>query len=584
MKYLLLLTAVFALGSGSAYGTEKQHSNTCSKNNLKEFTNSYRKLQEDIKTTGDGKNIIGNDLKNKLYENYSNALVKVSRIYNHISGDAKKTDAEDKLKSDPVIANFIKLIQNEPTDKKVNNLNIEVLLDRLKTVSVNNEKLNEVDIYLLRNLLIHSQDRTCTLAKYITPRKKQKNTPYLEQLKGGPLYKLIDSLKLMKGSENLQHADQEKTLGTVVDADLLELRKIVLKMRDCAANLKKNKIKGDTDIQSCNFEKLIDSLLLPDSTYNNFAAILNFINANHQAQTHTDIEWENLVQKGKDQKPVCSKSGDSFYAKNLTTKNDKLDPEMFDCGDKKKGKDCYDLLDFKFIDGIGFKISLKKTNLDLTLTINNEDSCKVNFPLTKEKPPVIPAEIKVAKLKCEENKEKKSVTISGLTDNIDAKLFNCNIPASAVITGEDCKKHFDIKDDTITKKENKEEGLIIEYLSIGNDKESSCSKLFPIEVKTPTDPKKAEDNKPVKDDKAQQACEAQNHLANGDVIFFTNPDYNHWDEKTNACITKKPSTPTNDSPPEDKKPTEPAQKQEMPAQYIPPYIPQNDVIFLQGGK
>ena len=376
--------------------------NDCSPTDIKNFKDEYVKLQNALRYSGknislkNGK-VVANDsaapqdenapgkiAEKILYNNYKNALIKVQKIYQHLNNQSEINGAEQKLLADnPEVSKFLKALDPQNAGTKADlGINTKKLLDTLQQVKIPGFTLSKEDTYLLSNLIIHSQDRLCTLSKYNEKSPKTPATQYLEQLKKSPLNKMIESLQSLSGTENLQLSDENIAIDQAVQDSIAKLRSIIKDHKACEAKLKILNI-GEV-IQECNYDKFIKSLSVGENEFNNFESILHFINANQMTGNggRTSLDWIDSQFKLQNP-PTCyiNPTSKAVYVKNMPfTKNSQsIDSTKFSCTTDGKNSatsaTCVAGLSFDFEDGLGFKISPKKNSNLSTVTIANGTNC-----------------------------------------------------------------------------------------------------------------------------------------------------------------------------------------------------------------
>jgi hypothetical protein len=425
MKILKILICFISIILHSAFGaTPKQskskpqsQAKSCSKGEMDKIRNTYRDLQNALKYDGkdqdikivngkalpngnagaDSEDSLGKEAEKILFNQYKAALVKVDKIYRHLNNDTNLNSDEIKIKANPIVVQFFKSINLKAENKKALDINIKTLLDELKRVEIKDYKLDDKDEYLLTDLLIHSQDRECTLGNYnkIKLKNNQTKTQYLDQLKQEPLNKMIEALNRKNGNEDLKLANTDVTLNKTITDSINALRKNLLDNAACVKFLANPKFLGEA-LQSCNYGKFIDALT--ENNFNNIKAILHFINAN-QKDTYARTSLDNLAAIFKSDSHInCYKNEHNIYIQNLPfLPNGKdIDTSLFTCqtstSQNLKGNDCKDAMDFVYENGLGFKISAKPKNAKkITVTnfsIKNVEQCD-SLSLKHEDSPVI---------------------------------------------------------------------------------------------------------------------------------------------------------------------------------------------------
>lgn len=367
-----------------------------------------------VKATGeesnDSDNSPGRKAEMALYKNYKAALGKVKKIYDYINAN-NATSEEKKILSNPEVTSFFKAINPDSTSTNKLNVNIETLLNTLKDKVPGKEfSLDQNDIYLLKKLLIHSQDRICTLDNYVASKKGTPATrvQYLEQLKNAPLNKMIESLRSMTGTEDVKLSNEEAAVMNSVKDQVDALHKMALNCKNQLNTL--NLSMGET-IQGCNYNHFIKSLTADEASYRPFEAILHFINANQNAKNaRTNLNWLNN-QLIKETIISCEvdPASKELFVKNFPFKNERVESSRFKCTKNDKefsGETCLQGLKYEFVNGRGFKLSAIKGGIK-TLSITDSSNCaNVSLPLPAvASGPVAPTE--TDEQKCAKNDKKE---------------------------------------------------------------------------------------------------------------------------------------------------------------------------------
>ncbi len=394
MKSMTVLTIFFSL-----FAVEVLAGQTC---DVEKFKRQYIDLQNALRYEGKkieykkGKIVAsdeevsdvdspGKRTEQILYNNYVAALGKVKKIYAHLNSDNKSAD-EKQLASNDEITKFFKAIDPNNTKTASLDMNSDKLLDQLKKVKGKDYSLTENDVYLLKKLIVHSQDRVCTLEKYLQGGQKGK-TKYLEDLKKEPLNKMIEQLRGIMKSDDIQFADQELAIDQAVQEGLNNLHQMAL---NCKNSL--YAVKFDEPIQACNYNKFIKSLSADNATFKSFEAILHFINANQTAK-NAATSLDMLKKEFNSVSPVrCSldASTKTIFVQNLPLKNNEIDPKIIKCskqGKETSGQDCIDGMNSSFVNGKGHTFTPKTDSGIEKLTIVNASNCaNISFtpPAKKE--------------------------------------------------------------------------------------------------------------------------------------------------------------------------------------------------------
>jgi len=382
----------------------------CTQENIDNFKSEYIKLQNLLKA--DGSNIelnknkkvkiiaaVSNDPNFKeatekaLFSNYQNALTKIQKIYQEINKEEISKSAA-LLKGKPEVTAFFKSLDPNQSEQVKNpfNINIKTLLSQLMSITLPNLdqkfKLNDQDTYLLENLLVHSQDLSCTLDQYKQFHKLRLQN--MEVLKNAPLNKMIQSLKKMQGTNELKLANQDITLNEAVKASLDKMRAVVNGHIACQKKLRLLNI-GEY-IQSCNYGKFMKSLLSSDNNFNQFESILHFINANQRTKdARTNMDWIQLQFNTEAITKCYYDNQDKInYIENLPRINGgrDIDTKNLSCFEGSKslsGKQCLAGLKFETIVGRGDKITTKEGSKIDKVSFKNSGECN-NFSLTGPPP------------------------------------------------------------------------------------------------------------------------------------------------------------------------------------------------------
>lgn len=318
----------------------------------------------------------GKKTERALYNNYLAALGKVKKIYEHLKSPDKVSADDKTILANNDVTKFFKAIDPNTSRNPSLDVNIEKLVEELKKVKDKDFSLTENDAYLLKKLLVHSQDRVCTLENYLQSGKaSQQRKKYLDDLKDAPLNKMVESLKKMVGTEDVKFADQDLAIEEAVKEGIENLHKIAL---DCKGRL--NAVKFDEPIQACNFNKLVKSLSVEDGSFRSFEAILHFINANQTAKNaRTSLNW--LNEEFDNKKPIScilDAATKTIYVKNLPVKDDTVDPKAIKCskgGKEIRGNDCIQGMTINFTNGKGHSFTAKEDSGIQKLTIANASNC-----------------------------------------------------------------------------------------------------------------------------------------------------------------------------------------------------------------
>lgn len=373
----------------------------------------------------------GKKTERALYNNYLAALGKVKKIYEHLNSPDKVSSDEKTVLANNDVTKFFKAIDPNTSKNPGLDVNIEKLVDELKKVKGKEFSLSENDAYLLKKLLVHSQDRVCTLENYLQSGKAtQQRKKYLDDLKVAPLNKMIDSLKKMVGTEDVKFADQDLAIEEAVKEGIENLHKMAL---DCKGRL--NAVKFDEPIQACNFNKLVKSLSVDDNSFRSFEAILHFINANQTAKNaRTSLNW--LNEEFDNKKPIScilDAASKTIYVKNLPVKDDTVDPKAIKCtkNDKEiRGNDCIQGMTISFTNGKGHSFTAKQDSGIQKLSIANAANCaNISFNAPVVTPPIrTPQPDPVPPKESEEQKCKKDPAKEWINNKCVAKTQDTPVP------------------------------------------------------------------------------------------------------------------------------------------------------------
>ncbi|MBC7539389.1 MAG: hypothetical protein H7281_11250 [Bacteriovorax sp.] len=327
-----------------------------------EFKDLYIKIQQNLNYEGkdaslvkgkvkltahDGKDYEGKVFEEALFHEYQNSLTKVAKVYQF----SKKTGNDD-LNSNPALVDFFKAIDKKLTldiGKFENLLNELKKASELKNTSAADKKfiINENDVYLLRQLLTHAQDKICGMDKYA---KQSKKDAKLENIKNAPLNRMLYALQNgnISADSDLQLVNTKTVTESAVAQQMQSLREWMQKLKkdnvNCFNAIGKNPLIVQNNIQSCNYKLFVDSLF-GNSNDANLKSILNFINANQKhgkatpmAETGIDnLKLEAYIDqtfKNLNDKISCTEIGDKskkVFIRNLPYINNKFDFSKLKC-------------------------------------------------------------------------------------------------------------------------------------------------------------------------------------------------------------------------------------------------------------
>jgi hypothetical protein len=438
------LFSVTALGAGNS---------TCSAPDIQKFKDEYVLLQNSLKYEGKDielkKNKVtavgtatsydnspGKKTEIMLYNNYKNALIKVQKIYQKLNNSSDLNSSEKLVNGSSEVTIFFKALDPKNVESQSSSLtvNINTLIEKLQLVKLPGFELTKEDTYLLKNLLVHSQDRFCTLNKYISqPKKSNANKlQYLEQLKNSPLNQMIEALRKLSGTENLALANESTTIDSKVEEHLKALRAIIKGHKDCEKALRVLNI-GEK-IQGCNYDRFIKSIaVVDDAKFNSLESVMHFINANQQAKdAQTSLDWVSAQFK-KDSNTRCyfDPSTKALYVQDIPLLKDQkhIDSSKFTCNQSEQAKSisaeaCIKSLNINFENGLGFKVTPKEDSKISTISISNSSNC-TNVPLSSE--PVAPAVVPESPEDICKKDSKKEWKDNKCIEKVESLIFqNCD--------------------------------------------------------------------------------------------------------------------------------------------------------------
>ena len=405
----------------------------------------------------------GEDYGGKLFEDalfheYQNSLIKVAKVYQN----SKNNIGKPQKTNDTLVA-FFKGI-DEKTSFEYEKFND--LLSELKKESTNMNTsaadkqfvLNDNDLYLLKQLLVHAQDKVCTIEKY--NKQTVKNDKY-EKIKNSPLNKMIGALQKAKitADSDLKLVNTDSAIKSAVTKQMEDLRVWMRKLNsenpECYKEIKDNDEYIQYDIQACNYRKFIDSLTVNNSSVANLESILHFVNANQahknvipMAETGIDFaKLDNFIdQTFNDLKDavICSEvDGDStkkIFIRNLPYINNKIDHSKFKCkmGNKEvESKECDNGIEFVSDElGRGFEIRKKAGSKVTSFSVDGDSAtCKDKvFPVWSDDKKLNVKDVAVNGAVETVNKNKGSQeTVSDSNKPSTTLVPDSNKPISAVI-------------------------------------------------------------------------------------------------------------------------------------------------------
>lgn len=361
--FVLLLTNSLLFNQIAIAKTPK---NNCKKE-MNDFKAAYQALLDkyDYKDAANEKAADqyhkGKNFEAKLFGMYQNALRKVAKVYQA----NKKTPPSTTATSNDVLSSFFKQIEDYKNDKKLTldgkipqgkekyETNISKIVDELVKQSKDSGEyaISADDAYMLKNLLVHSNDficRTSWLAKDINELRKTKKYTEAQiseivSIANSPLNRMVIALSAVTDTTNLTLVnDDANAIHASVETDLKILREkwneIKINHKECIEKIKSSNTNFlQNDIQNCNYKKFLDSL--DNSNISDLESILHFINANEQhrlngygalktPKTQTGLD-EKLLDSMIDntfgkQKPTCVDVNGKKFIHNLEYENQKF--------------------------------------------------------------------------------------------------------------------------------------------------------------------------------------------------------------------------------------------------------------------
>lgn len=437
-NHLQFLTlGVFLLGSTAIYAA----SNECfSSNELNDFKTLYIKLQNELnyenkdafldkkfqvrlKPHGKDKTYPGREFESALFSEYQNSLRKIGKLY-----QSAKFENDDNFKSNELLVNFMKAIDDKSSESQefINKTKIKDVINALEEASQkkyakSNDKkfmINAGDKYLLEKLLIHAQDRVCSVSKFEETNQGTAlfKADYLKQIKNAPLNILVNVIKNAPiGKDSKIELNESSDLtASLIDPNIAVESAVADNLNQLSAWIKKVKEKGpkclaaikskdfankiQANIQGCNFGHFIETL--GQNNVNNLESVLHFINANEKlmnnpaAKAETGLDelklegflsktFENLGTAVRCTQLDAANSGDKkVFIRNLpyNENSNKFDTSGIICKSYSKAlsadacKKQYDLISDNL--GRGLEIKPKKSTVEnVTFSVKDSDNC-----------------------------------------------------------------------------------------------------------------------------------------------------------------------------------------------------------------
>ena len=597
-------------------------SKVCNQETLNEFKYRYAALQNALKY--DGQDVVfdpkktnltinaagistlnigetsGKKVEQQLYQQYKNALIKVGKIYQQLSKLNGNLDDESKklLGENPEITKFFAAIDPANGGNPKADVDMEKLLTSLQKVKIPGFEISNEDKYLLSKLMIHSQDRICTLDGYnkatAASSGNRDKIAYLEQLRKSPLNKLIESLKTIKGTDDLQITNQEEAINQAVKENLEKMRKLLRDNAACAAALATHPNILGEPIQSCNYAHFIRSITADDANFNQIESILHFINANQKADAgHTSLEWINQqLQNVAQVKCSFDPSSKELIVQNLQMNGNSFDTSKFSCTMNTlkpkvlNGDNCRAQLNFEYVDGTGIKISPKKSK-------NNEAVAKLSIAGASGCNEVALKNITAAPQVPQQDKSADDCKKEGDAANPKKVLVPSEDKKSCVEkadkTADDCKKEGDASDPKkiLVPSEDKKSCIEGKPDKSADDCKKEGDAANPKVEMIPSEDKKSCIAKPTLS--KQDQCTADNDKWMKDHV---DPETGRadsryiWDTSVTPPVCKdkqkKADDSSGDAPPTDDKPAPVYPNKPVPGRFQPVQIPTRQIYILPG--
>lgn len=407
-----------------------------------DFATIYTTLQQSLNYEGKdavyikGRGLLlkkheGGEYQGKLFEDmlfsqYQNSLKKVGAL---LIQNGKLANSSDSYKENDIIGFFKSIDPNfdltkyPDIDSLVNKL-AQKSADIFKSDADRNKIINNEDKYLLAKLLIHTRDRICTVEK--AKLKKGKVDQKITDIANSPLNRMVQALKNanIKGNESIEDIknnndilgaktkvntiklnangdlesviiEDNKAIKSAVLDNLHAFEKWMNAHKSCLSFFKQSNGRFIQGVQSCNFQKFMDSISNENNGISDFEKILHFINANQKsklkAETNLDnLKLENYIDSAIKTSlvPNCEKIGTSVFARNLKYNGKAFDPSEnnFKCSKNGSNVDCSKAIELVSDEyGRGIQIKPKANNIKFTIPNSNCNDELANYA---EVPPI----------------------------------------------------------------------------------------------------------------------------------------------------------------------------------------------------
>jgi hypothetical protein len=380
-----------------------------------------------------------------VFAEFQNALKKVAILYQEAS---QKTDNSQLHNQNTKLLAFLETLSNLKASGKNSDPYKKFLDDLLKKSETkfgknDTKALNAGDIYLIKNLMIHAQDKICSINSY--NKKGGRGTTLfsadeLKKVKESPINKLMTALKASASiatpitlDENL--TDEDKTIKAAVNEAYDNIKNFYNTNINCLKNKKTGALAPsfiDTiqgNIQSCNYRHFIETLGNKHAT--NIEGILHFINANQQliapdskktwdkqlADTYiNEPKVDEIIRKITDpkadeKKTKCNDNPDSSITLDNEADTKKFKCKMSGTAPEITGEECAKLITISADKKKISRISNQADSLE-SLSIDDADSScqgklkKGTPPVPPTPEPVVPACTEETKKCCDEKNVK----------------------------------------------------------------------------------------------------------------------------------------------------------------------------------
>ncbi len=312
----LVLQSFSILSAGKAKGAFTGLTNIAAEKlcDTIQFKKLYIKLQQDLNYEGrdaviDSKGKISLSKKNHvgpyegkvfedaLYAQYTNSLRKVGLMY---KGYITPSEKDKIIGTNTELIGFFEAIKDPSrtfTSKELNNF-----MDKLQERSIqihgkdSKEAISIHDVYLLKKLLLHTQDYICRVHNFEEGKISSTTTKEkLEKVAASPINMLLKQIREAKITEQSDIIiDDKKAINEAIKKDIDDLRNFLKNKRSnplCKKYYENMQyLDNFNKVQECNFGRFINSLMVPDEKFNDLESILHFINANQSRKYKDQVD------------------------------------------------------------------------------------------------------------------------------------------------------------------------------------------------------------------------------------------------------------------------------------------------------